>query len=84
MPQLHTHTLCNSKTYDGEGQLDECSPAEVKEAGRTSAMIELDLPKLRINAFECTPAVAGAVGDLVDADVEGRHRGKPASFVMVY
>ena len=61
----------------GESRRRECSPAEVEEAGWTSTMIELDLPKLRIGALKGTPGVAGAVGYLVDADVQGRHCRKP-------
>ena len=61
----------------GESRRRECSPAEVEEAGRTSGVIELDLPKLRIGALKGTPGVAGAVGYLVDADVQGRHCRKP-------
>ena len=50
-------------------------------------MFHLDLPKLRIGAFERAPSVARAVGNLVDTDVERGHRRKPVFqllFVMVF
>ena len=47
-------------------------------------MIKLDLPKLRICPFEGTPTVTGSVSDLVNADVQRRHSGKPVVFVMMY
>ena len=68
----------------GESRRRECSPAEVEEAGRTSSVIKLDLPKLRIGALKGTPGVAGAVGYLVDTDVQGRHCRKPVFFITVY
>ena len=47
-------------------------------------MIKLDLPKLRICLFEGIPTVAGSVSDLVNADVQRRHSGKPVVLVMMY
>ena len=50
-------------------------------------MFHLDLPKLRVCAFERAPRVSGAVGNLVTDNVERGHRRKPVFrllFIMVF
>ena len=74
------------KTHKDRERESRRSPFEVEQARRARGVFHLDLPKLRVRAFERAPRVSGAVGNLVTDNVERGHRWKPVFrllFVMV-